>query len=36
MAQTNSANDHFIILPSNVTVTFNLPKQMFQMALLLF
>ena len=27
--------DHFIIWPSSVTLTFNLPEQMFQMALLL-
>ena len=25
------ANDHFIVGPSSVTLTFNLPKQMFQM-----
>ena len=25
------ANDHFIICPSSVTLTFNLPEQMFQM-----
>ena len=24
-------NDHFIICPSSVTLTFNLPEQMFQM-----
>ena len=35
MAQTSSIYDHFIILPSCVTLTFNLPKQMFQMVLLL-
>ena len=35
MALTSSTYDHFIIWPSSVTLTFNLPKQMFQMALLL-
>ena len=25
------ANDHFIVSPSSVTLTFNLPEQMFQM-----
>ena len=35
MARTSSINDHFIIWPSSVTLTFNLPKQMFQMELLL-
>ena len=35
MARTTSIYDHFIIRPSSVTLTFNLPKQMFQMALLL-
>ena len=35
MARTRSIYDHFIIWPSCVTLTFNLPKQMFQMALLL-
>ena len=35
MARTSSIYDHFIIWPSSVTLTFNLPKQMFQMALLL-
>ena len=34
MAQTSSIYDHFIIWPSCVTLTFNWPKQMFQMALL--
>ena len=32
---TSSICDHFIIWPSSVTLTFNLPKQLFQMALLL-
>ena len=31
MAQTSSIYDHLIILPSSVTLTFNLPEQMFQM-----
>ena len=35
MAQTSSVYDNFIIWPSIVTLTFNLPKQMFQKALLL-
>ena len=35
MARTSSIYDHFLIWPSSVTLTFNLPKQMFQMALLL-
>ena len=35
MARTSSIYDHFIIWPSSVTLTFNLPEQMFQMALLL-
>ena len=35
MAQTSSIYDHFIIWPSTVTSNFNLPEQMFQMALLL-
>ena len=35
MAQKNSIYDHFIIGPSSVTLTFNQPRQMFQMALLL-
>ena len=35
MAPTSSIYDHFIIWPSRLTLTFNLPKQMFQMALLL-
>ena len=34
MAQTSSVYDHFNIWPSSVTSTFNLPVQMFQMALL--
>ena len=34
MARTNSIYDHFIIWPSSVTLTFNLPKQMFQMAII--
>ena len=25
------ANDHFIVWPSSVTLTFNLPEQMFQL-----
>ena len=36
IAPTSSIYDHFIIWPSSVTLTFNLPKQMFQMALPLF
>ena len=35
MARTNSIYDHFINWPSTVTLTFNLPEQMFPMALLL-
>ena len=35
VARTSSIYDHFIIWPSNVTLTFNLPEQMFQMTLLL-
>ena len=35
MAQISSIYDHFIIWPSSATLTFNLPEQMFQMALLL-
>ena len=38
MAWTSSIYDHFIIfiiLPSSVTLTFNLPEQMFQKAILL-
>ena len=35
MALTSSVYDHFIIWPSSVTLTFNIPKQKFQMALLL-
>ena len=35
MAQISSIYDHFIIWSSSVTLTFNLQKQMFQMALLL-
>ena len=31
MAQTRSIYDHFIIWPSSVSLTFNLPEQMFQM-----
>ena len=31
MTQTSSNYDHFIIWPSSVTLTFNLPEQMFQM-----
>ena len=33
MAQTSSICVHFIIWPSSVTLTFNLPDQIFQMAL---
>ena len=29
-----SIYDHFIVWPASVTLTFNLPEQMFQMALL--
>ena len=36
IARTSSIDDHFIIWLSSVTLTFNLPKQMFQMSLLLF
>ena len=35
MARTSSIYDHVIIWPSSVSLTFNLPEQMFQMALLL-
>ena len=35
MAQTSSIYDDFIIWPSSVTLTFNLPIQMFQTALVL-
>ena len=35
MARTSSFYDHFIIWPSCVTLTFNLPEQILQMALLL-
>ena len=35
MALTSSIYDHFIIWSSSLTLTFNLPKQMFQMKLLL-
>ena len=35
MARTSSIYDHFIKWPSTVTLTFNLPEQMLQMALLL-
>ena len=35
MAHTSSIYDHFIIWSSSVTLTFNLPEQMFQMELLL-
>ena len=35
MAWTSSIYHHFIIWPSSVTLTINLPEQMFQMALLL-
>ena len=36
MAQRSSIYDHFLIWPSSVTLTFNLPKKMCQVALLLF
>ena len=35
MARTSSIYDHFIICPSSVTLTFNLPGQFFQLTLLL-
>ena len=35
MARTSLIYDHFIIWPSKVTLTFNLPKQTYQIALLL-
>ena len=35
MDQTSSIYDHFIIWPSSVTFTFNLPEQMFLMVFLL-
>ena len=35
MVWTSSIYDYFIIRPSSVTLTLNLPKQMFQVALLL-
>ena len=35
MGLTSSVYDHSIILPSRVTLAYNLPDQMFQMALLL-
>ena len=35
MARTSSIYDHFIIWPSKVTLTFNLLKQTYQIALLL-
>ena len=35
MAQTSSIYDHFIIWPSSESLTFDLPKTVFQMALLL-
>ena len=35
MARISSIYDHFIIWPSSVTLTFNIPDQIFQMALLL-
>ena len=35
IAQISSIYCHFIIWPSSVTLTFNLPEHMFQMALLL-
>ena len=34
MARTSSIYGHFIIWPSSVTLTFNLPEQMFKMALI--
>ena len=36
VARTSSIYDHFIIWTSSVALTFNLPEQIFQMALLLF
>ena len=35
MVRTSSIYDRFIIWPSSVTLTFNLPEQMFEMTLLL-
>ena len=35
MARTSSIYDHFITWPPSVTLTFNLPQPIFQMALLL-
>ena len=35
MAQTSSIHDHFDLYLTPVTLTFNLPEKMFQMALLL-
>ena len=35
MALTSSVYDNFVIWPSSVTSTFDLPEQMFQMALML-
>ena len=35
MAWTSSIYDHFIVWPSSVTLTFNLPEQMFQMSFVL-
>ena len=35
ITRTCSITDHFIIWPLSVTLTFNLPEEMFQMALLL-
>ena len=31
MARTSSNYDHFFIIPSSVTLTFNLPEQIIQM-----
>ena len=36
MARTSSMYDHFDLYLTSVTLTFNLPENMFQMALLLF
>ena len=35
MAWTSSIYDHFIVWPSSMTLAFNLPEKMFQIALLL-
>ena len=36
MARTSTIYDHFIIWRSSVTLIFNLPEQLFKMALFLF